>query len=189
MQTPNNNTCALSPASPASRELLRQRSARAAPAVWAPNEGRAVLRAHPAVKSAKRPQRLQVQRHRGGTSAPARCEVHKSTNKRWRKRRRLFGRARKENHKGRRRLLVIPHAHRALSTPAAHTSTRNKSTIIAIKGQLNRAIDTQPTQGTDQPLPHETQDRLALSPRSRHLLVFYRLKFHYNGRIRTQIRS
>ena len=30
------------------------------------------------------------------------------------------------------------------------------------KGQLNRQ-----TQGTDQPLPHETQDRLALSPRSR----------------------
>ena len=44
------------------RASYGQRSKNGPRAGMGPNEGRAVLRAHPAVKAAKRPQRLQVQR-------------------------------------------------------------------------------------------------------------------------------
>ena len=63
--------------------------------------------------------------------------VNKSMNKRWRKRRRLFARARKENHKGRRRLLVIPHAHRE----------QTKAQLLR-KGQLNRHTKCRPATTT-----------------------------------------
>ena len=151
----NNNTCALSPASssrivlpPTLRPPTRSKSG------MGPKRGGA-RRATGAPGSESRKTPPKASGSAPGAELAHQPGVNKSMNKRWRKRRRLFARARKErNHKGRRWLLVIPHAHRALSTPAAHTSTR-KSTIIA-KGSVESTHKVPSYRPATSPLPHQT---------------------------------